>query len=63
METSFHQAWITLHQQRDMLYLLVFGLAAIGILWFRFFKLALRWALIAGLVAVAAGLSWGFYHL
>lgn len=62
--TTYHQAWLFLHQQRDMLYLTVFLAMATGFYWYRFGLHRFYWPVLAmAMVMLAAGIGWGVFQI
>jgi hypothetical protein len=62
-ETSFYNAWVELYQQRDMLYLVMFGAVVVALYWANFFKIATRISLTVGMAALVLGLTWGLAQM
>ena len=62
--TPYHDAWIDLIRQRDILYLQILAAAVTAYAWYRLWLWRFfRWSLGLALLAVMAGLLWGLCQI
>lgn len=61
---DYHDAWLTLIDQRDQVYLWLFIAAAVGMMWYRFLFNRYYWAALAVYQSLIVGaLVWGGLQL